>query len=198
MKNEIRPIDDNALSRMIREYMGDYQNATAGLDAACRAVLSMLGDEGQTPTLDHFPDTKKMTPLTLEQLREMDGWPVLYDGMCFIVRLNYQIYGDAIVYCDDLLVLLEEAVKSGVYAYCPPTHIDREAWEPCEYCNDQEDPCLKDGCFRKNRWKCGFTCDKYQDFQERKRILEKSKFCPRCGRPMTEEAWAQLEKRLRG
>ena len=50
MKREVRPIDANALARNIREYMGNYPNATARL-TACRAILSMLGDERQTPTL---------------------------------------------------------------------------------------------------------------------------------------------------
>lgn len=27
---------------------------------------------------------------------------------------------------------------------------------------------------------------------------QKIKYCPHCGRPLTEEAWAELEKRLRG
>lgn len=77
-------------------------------------------------------------------------------------------------------------------------HIDREAWKPCEFCEDQKDPCLEDGCFRKNMWKCGFSCDKYLEFRERERSLEDSKFCPKCGRPLTEEAWEELEKRVRG
>ena len=46
----VRPIDANALARRIREYMDDFLNATTRL-ATCRAILSMLGDENQTPTL---------------------------------------------------------------------------------------------------------------------------------------------------
>lgn len=46
----IRPIDANALARRIREYMDDFPNATTRL-ATCRVILSMLGDENQTPTL---------------------------------------------------------------------------------------------------------------------------------------------------
>lgn len=46
----VRPIDANALARRIREYMDDFPNATTRL-ATCRAILSMLGDENQTPTL---------------------------------------------------------------------------------------------------------------------------------------------------
>ena len=46
----IRPIDANVAMNKIREYMEDFPNATARL-AACRAILSMLGDENQMPTL---------------------------------------------------------------------------------------------------------------------------------------------------
>lgn len=76
--------------------------------------------------------------------------------------------------------------------------IDRSKWKPCEYCNDQNDPCLQEGCFRKNRWKCGFSCDKYNEYRERKNILEKSQYCPVCGYPLTEQAWKELERRVFG
>lgn len=53
MTIESRPIDAKALSDKIHEYMRDYPNATARL-TACRAILSMLGDENQTPTISTF------------------------------------------------------------------------------------------------------------------------------------------------
>lgn len=58
-----------------------------------------------------------------------------------------------------------------VSAY-PPAHIDREAWEPCMLCKNPKSLNL---------------------------FLEMNcRYCPKCGRPLTEEAWAELEKRLRG
>lgn len=58
-----RPIDAKVLSDKIHEYMRDYPNATARLSAG-RAILSMLGDENQTPTRVEFsPDSAKMVPL---------------------------------------------------------------------------------------------------------------------------------------
>lgn len=66
----VRPIDANALARRIREYMDDFPKATTRL-ATCRVILSMLGDENQTPTL-----TQPNEQLTLDDLREMDGQPV--------------------------------------------------------------------------------------------------------------------------
>ena len=58
MTKGTRPIDANNLARRIREYMDDFPNATTRL-ATCRAILSMLGDEKQTPTL---------RPITREQV----------------------------------------------------------------------------------------------------------------------------------
>ena len=58
---ETRPIDANNLAQRIREYMDDFPNATTRL-ATCRAILSMLGDETQTPTL---------RPITREQVEKV-------------------------------------------------------------------------------------------------------------------------------
>lgn len=143
MKNEVRPIDANALARKIREYMEDFPNAKTRL-ATCRVVLSMLGDEGQTPTLtDHFPDLTKMMPLTLEQLRKMDGQPVWVkvigktgircDGWCEVeIRekdpFAYVWWPGSEV--EDIAKIEDYGKTWACYAY-PPAHIDREAWEPC-------------------------------------------------------------------
>ena len=60
MTKGTRPIDASNLARRIREYMDDFPNATTRL-ATCRAILSMLGDEKQTPTL---------RPITREQVEK--------------------------------------------------------------------------------------------------------------------------------
>lgn len=113
-----RPIDAKALSDKIHEYMRDFPNATARL-TACRAILSMLGDKNQTPTM---------------------------------------------LSC----------------------HIDREKWEPCHSCDSK---CLT--CMVTETHKCRI-CKDYKYY------LPLYQFCPKCGRPLTDEAWDELEKRLRG
>ena len=82
----------------------------------------------------------------------------------------------------------------------PSAKIDREKWKPCELCKriDEVDPCYKDGCFRKNAPECDFRCDKFLDWRADRKKLTGAAFCPECGRPLTEEAWAELEKRIRG
>lgn len=56
----VRPIDANVAMKKIREYMEGFPNANTRL-ATCRVILSMLGDENQTPTL-----TQPNEPLTCE------------------------------------------------------------------------------------------------------------------------------------
>ena len=70
----VRPIDANVAMKKIREYMEGFPNANTRL-ATCRVILSMLGDENQIPTL-----TQPNEPLTLDELREMDGEPVWWDN----------------------------------------------------------------------------------------------------------------------
>lgn len=64
--------------------------------------------------------------------------------------------------------------------------IDREAWEPCEKCNTcwtcklalnefVREPCMSCGAFKNHK---------------------SLNFCPWCGRPLTEEAWAEMERRI--
>lgn len=199
MKNEVRPIDANALAESIKRYMKNYRNAPTRL-TVCRSILSMLGDENQTPTLtsDHFPDVKKMVPLTLEQLRGMDGQPV------WIVESpdwgHWELSEDAEDYlCDrdaDLygLTYPDPDGKAGLhklgwlaYAY-PPAYIDREELESCEVCRGVESISGLANATTRHDWGTWSEPRVEGDF----------KHCPECGRPLTEKAWDALEKRLRG
>lgn len=122
--------------------------------------------------VDHIPDAEKMVPLTLEQLREMDGKPV------WIERIGSDSLEDkewALVFCKEKFcrtscgnIALFGCYGIGWLAYAyPPAHIDLEDWEPCAVCN-------------------------------RPAYLMGDHYCPHCGRPLTQEARAMLEKRFRG
>lgn len=144
-------------------------------------------------------------PLTLEELRQMDGQPV------WIASINPLIsqwaiveYGDidnVISFQDsknELNLLVSWYGKAWLaYAYKP---IDFDEWEPCELCKrlGEADPCYKDGCFRENAPQCDYRCDKFLAWRTVQRRLNKAKFCPECGRPLTAAARQMLENRLMG
>ena len=63
-------------------------------------------------------------------------------------------------------------------------HIDREAWTGC-VCNNGKKNCCTcislecHACIRESKYRQG-------------------RYCSACGRPLTEEAWADLERRIGG
>lgn len=145
---------------------------------------------------DHIPDAEKMIPLTLEQLKqvqperpilvltrcidEITGEPIqeyaefeIWDGRCFANADTYDT--------------LENYGKRFLAYPYDPDHIDRAAWEePCELCGTLNDEIM-----------CQFS--KYTAYdQSTTSRYTSAKFCPECGRPLTPEARAMLEKRLRG
>lgn len=206
MKNEVRPIDANAMERKIREYMRSLPASTARI-MEYHKVLSMLGDEGQTPTLQlgcNIAATGE--PLTLEQLREMANKPYWHVG------LRSESADPHWKILDPFIARFPEDYGYGkrwlAYAY-PPARIDREAWEkPCGMCGGKtilyqhtnttklfmntfgEAATLVTECM---------ACPPYADCCMKgisANSAFKINFCPECGRPLTEEAWAELEKRM--
>lgn len=140
-------------------------------------------------------------PLTLEQLREMDGKPVwgkslINDkpGEWFIIRI-VEMSKNWFVACAGSEQGFGDKDNYGktwiAYAY-PPAHIDREAWEPC------------DTCGKKNCDNCKHGYDTAGENENCAKCMDESEwepaygFCPWCGRPMCEEAWEELEKRVMG
>lgn len=161
-------------------------------------------------------------PLTLEQLREMVGrwvWVVVnydHDGE------QYQCDGWALVptpafvsYLDQMIPIDFYEKKFLAYAY-PPAHID----SPCHVCGYggkhlDAPPCTScpahpkksahidreawTGCVCNTSIKSCCTCismECHSCIGESK--YKRGRYCSSCGRPLTEEAWAMLEKRLRG
>lgn len=140
----------------------------------------------------------KGKPLTLEQLREMEGQPVWgvslisgKPGEWFIVRIvemsktwfiacagASQGFGDK-----------DNYGKAWIAYDQPPATINREAWEPCKFCGKytifsyraflKKEDAIKTLHGETVQQACGFC-----------------QYCPVCGHPLTEEAWAELEKRL--
>ena len=61
---------------------------------------------------------------------------------------------------------------------------DREAWEPCKACSSEYSQ------------KIVAVVERYHGCLTETIKTIKVSYCPVCGRPLTEEAWAELEKRM--
>ena len=128
----------------------------------------------------HFADAGKMQPLTVEQMREVVGKPYWHVGLQEdSPKPHWKIL-------DPFVSKHPEDYGYGkrwlAYAY-PPAHIDREAWTAEWVDNDKSEEMM---CKCS---KCGYPVSYFWG---------KTEICPGCGRAMTPEAWAELEKRLRG
>lgn len=147
----------------------DTVSQIKALDMASSALLSV-------PTAE---------PLTLEQLREMCWQPVWVEtkaGSKFWAIVT----GNCVSSGYERYLWIDEDTKYGktwlAYAY-PPAHIDREAWEPCAECSNEYSQKIK------------AIVERYHGMITETKDL-KVYYCPKCGRPLTEEAWDKLEKRM--
>ncbi len=146
-------------------------------------------------------------PLTSEQLKEMVGKPVwsAKDEEWFLIckkDCEYLLY-DKNGFC----ISLWDVFDYGLYAQ-PPTYIYSESRELCEYCGGEKT--LYQQTNSTNLFMNAFgkaatlvtecnACPPYADCCM-KGISANSafeiNFCPNCGRPLTDEAWDLLEKRI--
>lgn len=141
------------------------------------------------------------SPLTLKQLREMNGQPGYWAeeerwGIICVDSAGrwagvpfFKFRGDGVNF--------EYNIKSRrmkIYRYPSPTKLVRAAWEPCEECkeisywDEKCDNCRYDDLFA-NQEPCA-SCESKSKWEPC------YSFCPRCGRPLTDAAWEMLEKRL--
>ena len=74
---------------------------------------------------------------------------------------------------EKMLAAMIEASRMGASALrAQPAKLDRSQWEGCPECS-----CI---------------------VISRKMVNRGRNYCPYCGRPLTEEAWAELERRING
>lgn len=129
----------------------------------------------------HFAEAGKMQPLTVEQLREVVGKPYWHVGLQEdSPKPHWEIL-------DPFVSKHPEDYGYGkrwlAYAY-PPANIDREVW-------------TAEWIYPESKWSLP-RCSKCECNSKDAQYGHKDNFCPKCGRAMTPEAWAELEKRLRG
>lgn len=130
-------------------------------------------------------------PLTLEQLREMDGQPVWVDYIgditcpsqwCVVNTFLDKVGNTDFEFpfeCDPDEVYGKTWLA---YAY-PPVHIDRGEWDGCD-CDKPKSCCT---C-------CSMQCHRCIGQSEYKQAA----YCLKCGKPQTEKAWAELGRRMAG
>lgn len=136
-------------------------------------------------------------PLTLEELRQMEGQPV------WIASINPLISQWAIVEYGDIdnvisfqdskneLNLLVSWYGKTWLAYAQKP-IDLDEWKPCDFCKNKRcDNCEHGyGTTGENE-----NCANCIEGSEWESVYE---FCPFCGLPITDEARQMLENRLAG
>lgn len=72
-----------------------------------------------------------------------------------------------------------------------PAKLDRRRWEGCSACASKCcELCLYQN-FGGDDWPCNVCRDGFTGYKP-------VNYCPACGRPLTEEAWAELERRIGG
>lgn len=180
----VRPIDGNELYRIEKLLDTDIVRQD-------RVALNLL--EQVLYDIQHVPAlTPPNEPLTLEQLRGMDDQPVKVKNLRYaesglntgVVTMYDPNDSDNGVYVGCTFFCIKDYGKIWLaYAY-PPAHIDREAWR-CPICSGNE-------VIEFKAWKTP------EQIIGGPFAQGGAMFCPRCGKPRTPEAWAELKKRLRG
>lgn len=107
------------------------------------------------------------------KIREICGdWAldIPFPGSVFTIFFNSRLNAELV----KTILIHEDAHPNEAVPFNPctytPANIDRKAWEPCECCRSAK---FMNGQYMYN-------------------------FCPSCGRPLTDEAWGNLEKQLEG
>lgn len=175
----------------VAEAINTVGNAIRAAKKCDQMRPSFISDHsgGVNKMVDHVAEVGNMAQLTLEQLRQMDGKPAYWpeDESWGIIAVDsvgkwagipfFRGRWQGVNFEYDI-----EARGMEVYAY-PPAHIDLEAWT-AEWADNDESEEMMCKCS-----KCGYPVSYFWG---------KTGFCPGCGKAMTPEAWAILEKRLRG
>lgn len=181
-----RMINADALQELCNKRIKDTWNSKTAPVSWAEAYADFKDDINSIPA---FAQPGK--PLTLEQLREMDGQPV------WVVCLKKEKYIDPPIGWR----ILEKSISGSfgvwngenclsqrsyssdwlAYSY-PPAHIDRGEW-------------TAEWIYPENEWNLP-RCPKCGCNSKDATYGHKDRFCPKCGRAMTEEAWAELEQRL--
>lgn len=104
---------------------------------------------------------------------------------------------------EDRIEVVNEACRVACAALCAQkTKLDRSRWDGCDICISWHtkkpiDDMHGDIIIHHGAITSSLGYREIYDYRDRK-VLGDFMFCPFCGRPLTEEAWAELERRING
>lgn len=81
-----------------------------------------------------------------------------------------------------------EVAVSSLRAQQPPAKLDRSRWEGCEHCVGDDPKSI--GTFEV------YKKIKNPEDAIKFKWAKAPQYCPMCGKPLTEAAWAELERRI--
>lgn len=170
----MRMINADRFREIMEQWKKDClaDNDTQGADIISDVILQL--DDMSTLTQSN-------EPLTLDELREMNGKPVWIENLeepeksqwrlCHWDRRKYLVLQGISIGG----YLVEEYGEAWIaYAY-PPVHIDRKKWEPCKKCSGEY------------QQKIIALVERYHGCITETSNIDVN-FCPVCGRPITDEA----------
>lgn len=153
-----------------------------------------------------------MEPLTMNQIMDMDGsfvWVDAPNQSDWALARAHKDKDDVILWNVDGGCWSFKAAGDSIKVYERKVqHIDRSAWEPCDYC---ENTLQNRKVYKTEKYSglCDFEVflDNGQEitvnahnhqtpYTEEICFSFPVSYCPKCGRPLTPEAWDELGKRM--
>lgn len=101
---------------------------------------------------------------------------------------------EAIHALDTLVEAYGVAIRA-LRAQNSPAKLDRSRWEGCERCNWNWNLEGLEAWMRGELGEIRIIGDVMPCGVSSAQTVEQIKYCPFCGRPLTEEAWAEMERR---
>lgn len=165
------------------------------------AVLNVLGIQAAENNA-----RLKMIEKILENDYDLDRLKELIEadreGRCIVLNSGYTetVGGEALrkamyecfMTNNEVTRYTADAIAEKIVRDTEDSHIDRNKWKPCWTC--ENDICRT--CVNAGTDPLGDPCYKCSQDDMRGQY-EPANFCPNCGRPLTNEAWDMLEKRIK-
>lgn len=172
---------------------------------SCAGSEQVFGDKetyGETWLAYAYPPPAEIeyTDYGIDRIRELIDADL--EGRCIVLNSGYTetVGGEALrkamyecfMTNNEITRYTADAIAEKIVRDAEDNHIDRNKWKSCWTC--ENDICRT--CVNAGADPLGDPC--YKCSQDgRQEQYEPANFCPDCGRPLTNEAWDMLEKRIK-